>query len=87
MELHITNSQRLSRFSYLTFFHELFLKEIVFFPLGCGPVQICPQNSAPASSSSWVPEREGFVVENILRRGGVDREEKGKKDAQKKVGN
>ena len=73
------------------FFRAHVLKETPFFSCGATPSRPLPKNPAPAGwasstkmSSSEVPEREGFGVENCLR-DGVDREN-GKKDAQKEVG-
>ena len=51
------------------------------------------QNAAPAGchfstrkSRSEAPERRDLGEENCLGKGGAEREKKGKKDAQKKVG-
>ena len=64
-----------------------------FLPVGRRASRTVPKNPAPASclfstrkSRFEVPERRDFGEENCLGKGGVDKAQKGKKDAQKKSG-
>ena len=69
-------------------------KGFSFFSCGATPSRTGPKTQPHAGrlfstrkSRSEVPERGDFGEENWLRKSGQDRTKKGKKDAQKQVGN